>query len=86
MPAERTGPRPRKDIRSRVLSALSTEPATATQIAERAGIPGREAALVLARLEVTGPAISEACWRQVPRWRAPPAALASPRSDTDPGA
>jgi hypothetical protein len=74
MRIERTGARPRKDARRRVLAALTAEPATATQIAERAGIPGRErrreAALVLARLEVTGMALREEADRRVPRWRA----------------
>jgi hypothetical protein len=79
---ERTGARPRKDTRRRVLAALTAEPATATQIAERAGIPGRErgweAALVLARLEATGLAIREAGWRRVARWRAAPGACPDP--------
>lgn len=89
MPPERTGARPRKDTRARVLAAVTPEPATAVQVAERAGIPGRErgreATLVLRRLEADGLAIREANG-QVPRWRSWSVALASPRSDTDRGA
>lgn len=61
-PAPR-GARPRPDIRPRVLAALTSEPSTATEIAERAGLPGRErsmhAARALVRLEADGLAISE---------------------------
>ena len=70
MRIERTGARPRKDTRGRVLASLNDELATATQIAGRAGIPGRErrreAARVLCRLEADGLAIREID-RQVPR-------------------
>ena len=87
MPPERTGARPRKDTRARILAVLTPEPATLVQIAARARIPGRgrqrEAFLVLTRLEADGLAIKEIPG-QVPRWRASEAALASPRSDTDP--
>ncbi len=41
-PAPR-GARPRQDIRPRVLAALTPEPATAVEIAERARLPGRSA-------------------------------------------
>ncbi|XYD09838.1 hypothetical protein R1A27_04615 [Methylobacterium sp. NMS12] len=37
------------DIRPRVLAALTDEPSTATEIAERAGIPGRERGIHAAR-------------------------------------
>lgn len=61
-PAPR-GARPRPDIRPRVLAALTSEPSTATEIAERAGLPGRErsmhAARALVRLEADGLAVSE---------------------------
>ena len=77
-PAPR-GARPRKDIRPRVLGALTPEPATATEIAERAGLPGRERTLhtasALARLEADGFAVRVGT-PQAPRW---------PRS-TDPAA
>lgn len=67
------GARPRQDIRPRVLAALTSEPSTATEIAERAGIPGRErsmhAARALARLEADGLAISETRRIWI-RWRA----------------
>lgn len=69
---------------------LPSETATASQIAERAGIPGRErgreAALALARLEVDGLAIKEEVDRRVPRWRARSAAPAAPRFGIDPEA
>ena len=69
---------------------LTREPATARQIAERVGIRGgdrgREATLGLARLEAEGLAIREEVRRQFPRWRAVPAVLAAPRSDSDPEA
>ena len=55
------GARPRQDIRPRVLAALTSEPSTATEIAERAGIPVRErgmhAAHALVRLEADGPTV-----------------------------
>lgn len=74
------GARPRRDIRPRVLDALTSEPSTASEIAERAGIPGRErgmyAARALARLEADGLAVSE-LRRNVTRWRAAAAAPAS---------
>ena len=49
VPAERTGARPRRDLRPRVLAALTPEPSTASEIAERAGIPGRERAVQATR-------------------------------------
>lgn len=88
MRIERTGARPRKDTRARILAVLAPEPLTAVQIAERAGIPGRErgreAALVLTRLEADGLTIREEGRRQFPRWRALPAALAALQSGSDP--
>lgn len=90
MPVERTGTRPRRNARARILAVLTSEPATAVQIAERAGIPGRErgreAALVLVRLEANGLAIREEGRRQFPRWRGFSAALAALRSGSDPEA
>ena len=78
---ERTGARPRKGTRARVLAVLTLEPATAVQVAERAGIPsrgrGREAALVLRRLESDGLAVREVDGR-VPRWLTSQAAPAAP--------
>jgi predicted ArsR family transcriptional regulator len=69
------GARPRQDIRPRVLAALTSDPSTATEIAERAGIPGRErgmhAARALVRLEADGLAVSE-LRRNFTRWRAAP--------------
>lgn len=66
------GARPRQDLRPRVLAALKSEPATAVEIAERAGIPGRErgmhATRALVRLEADGLAVSE-LRRNVTRWR-----------------
>jgi hypothetical protein len=63
----------RLDIRPRVLAALTPEPSTATEIAERAGLPGREramhAARALVRLEADGLALSETR-RHVTRWKA----------------
>lgn len=57
------GARPRQDLRPRVLAALTSEPLTATKIAEGAGIPGRERGLhatrALVRLEADGLAVSE---------------------------
>jgi hypothetical protein len=56
------GARPRQDLRPRVLAALTSEPSTATEIAERANIPGRERTLLalraLERLEAEGLAFS----------------------------
>jgi predicted ArsR family transcriptional regulator len=67
------GARPRPDIRPRVLAALTSEPSTATEIAERAGLPGREramqAARALVRLQADGLAVSET-HRNWTRWRA----------------
>lgn len=67
-------------MRPRVLAALTSEPSTATEIAERAGIPGRErgmhAARALVRLEADGLAVSE-LRRNVTRWRSAVAAPAS---------
>jgi hypothetical protein len=58
----RSGARPRHDIRPRVLAALTSEPSTASKIAERAGIPGRERAVqatrALEHLEAEGLAYS----------------------------
>ena len=66
------GARPRRDIRPRVLAALTPEPSTAVEIAERAGIPGRErgmhAARALVRLEADGLAVSE-LRRNDTRWQ-----------------
>lgn len=66
------GARPLQDLRPRVLAALTSEPSTATEITERAGIPGRErsmhAARALVRLEADGLAISE-LQQSVTRWR-----------------
>jgi predicted ArsR family transcriptional regulator len=66
------GARPRRDIRLRVLAALTPEPATATEIAERAGIPGRERAMqatrALEQLEAKGLAFS-VIRRTRTRWR-----------------
>lgn len=74
------GARPRQDLRPRILAALTSEPSTAVEIAERAGIPGRErgmhAARALARLEADGLAVSE-LRRNVTRWRSATAAPAS---------
>lgn len=74
------GARPRRDIRPRVLAALTSEPATATEIAERAGIPGRERAVqatrALEQLEAEGLAYSVIRRTRV-RWRSAAAALAS---------
>lgn len=79
--------RPRKDIRRRVLAALTSEPSTATMIAERAGIPGRErfwlATRALVRLEANGLADSE-MRGTITRWRSVAAAPASARSERDP--
>jgi len=56
-----------------VLAALTSEPSTTTEIAERAGIPGQEraihAARALTRLDSDGLAVSE-LRRNVTRWRA----------------
>jgi len=69
------GARPRPDIRPRVLASLTAEPSTATEIAERAGLPGRERAMhasrALARAEADGLAVSQ-MHRTVTRWRAAP--------------
>lgn len=74
MRIERTGARPRKDTRARILAVLTSEPATTVQIAERPGIPGRErgreAALVLARLAALELAVRVENGR-VTRWWAP---------------
>ena len=86
MPVERNGARPRRDTRACILTVLTSEPATAVQIAERAGTPGREAAQLLGRLEADGLAIREEGRRQFPRWRALPVALAALRPDSDPEA
>ncbi len=63
-----------------MLAALTSEPATAVEIAERAGIPGRErgmhATRALVRLQADGFAVSE-LRRNVTRWRAAAAAPAS---------
>jgi hypothetical protein len=85
------GPLPRGarqclDVRPRVLAALTPEPSTATEIAERAGLPGRERAMhatrALVRLEADGLAFSE-LRRNITRWRA--AQLeAMPMAATDP--
>ncbi len=79
MPVERTGARPRQDIRPRVLAALTSEPSTATEIAERAGIPGRERAVqatrALEQLEAEGLAYSVIRRTRI-RWRAAAAAPA----------
>ncbi len=40
-----SGVRAGQDIRPRVLAALTPKPSTATEIAERAGLPGRERAM-----------------------------------------
>jgi predicted ArsR family transcriptional regulator len=89
VPPDRTGARPRKDTRARILAVLTPELATLDQIAKRAGIPGRgrqhEAFLVLTRLEAAGLAIKEMPGR-VPRWRASQAAPAAPRSGIGPEA
>ena len=87
IPAPR-GARPRRDIRPRVLGALTPEPATATEIAERAGLSGRErtlhAANARARLQADGFAIRGGT-PQAPRWsRATDPAAA--RSEHDPAA
>jgi hypothetical protein len=74
------GARPRLDVRPRVLAALTPEPSTATEIAERAGLPGREqamhAARALVRLEADGFALRSGT-QQAPRWRSAVAAPAS---------
>lgn len=81
------GASPRHDIRPRVLAALTSEPATAAQIAQRAGLPGREramhAARALTRLEADSLAVSE-IRRNVTRWRTAAAVPASARSERDP--
>lgn len=68
------GARPRHDIRPRVRAALTDEPSTVTEIAERAGMPGRDrgvhAARALARLEAEGLAVLVGDQRH-PRWRTP---------------
>ncbi len=83
----RRGARPRQHTRPRVLVALTSEPATAAQIAKRAGLPGREramhAARALTRLEADGLAVSE-IGHNVTRWRSASAAPASARSERDP--
>jgi hypothetical protein len=83
------GARPRRDIRPRVLAALTPEPSTATEIAERAGLPGRErtmhATRALIRLEADGLAVSET-HRNWTRWRSASAAPASARPEPDPEA
>lgn len=75
-PAPR-GARPRQDIRPRVLAALTPEPATAVEIAERARLPGREraadASRALVRLEADGLAARETK-RNSTRWRSAVAA------------
>lgn len=74
------GARPRRDIRPRVLAALTPEPSTATEIAERAGLPGRERTLhasrALVRLAADGLAVRSGT-PQVPRWSSAAAAPAS---------
>ncbi|SFS87071.1 hypothetical protein SAMN04487845_108264 [Methylobacterium sp. yr668] len=66
------GARPRQDLRPRALEALTSEPSTASEIAERAGIPGRERALqatrALEQLEAEGLAFS-VIRRTRTRWR-----------------
>jgi hypothetical protein len=81
------GARPRQDLRPRVLAALTPEPSTTTEIAERAGISGSErvmhAAGALTCLEADGLAVSD-LRRNVTRWRSAAAAPASARSERDP--
>jgi hypothetical protein len=81
------GARPRRDIRPRVLAALTPEPSTAARIAERAGLPGRERAIhatrALLRLEADGLAVSQSR-RSWTRWRSATAPPASARSEPDP--
>lgn len=71
------GARPRQDIRPRVLAALTAEPATAAEVAERARLPGREraadASRALVRLEADGLAARE-MKRNSTRWRSAAAA------------
>lgn len=74
------GARPRHDIRPRVLVALTAEPLTATEIAERAGLPGWEQTLHASRaptrLEADGLAIRRGM-PQALRWSSAGAAPAS---------
>ncbi len=83
------GAQPRLDSRPRVLVALTSEPSTATEIAERAGLTGRERSLhatrALMRLKADGLAVSET-HRNFTRWRSAAAPLASARSERDPEA
>jgi hypothetical protein len=76
----RSGTRPRQDTRPRVLAALTSELATAAEIAGRAGITGRErglhAARALVRLKADGLAVGE-LRRNVARWRSASATPAS---------
>ena len=87
VPVERTGARPRQDIRPRDLAALTCEPATATEIAERAGIPGGERAVqatrALEHLEAEGLAFSVIRRTRTP-WSSAAATPASARSEPDP--
>jgi hypothetical protein len=72
-PSSPRGARPRRDIRPRVLAALTSKLSTATEVAERAGLPGRERTLHASRalmsLEADGLAVSET-HRSWMRWRA----------------
>jgi hypothetical protein len=81
------GARPRHDVRPRVLAALTPEPSTANEIAERAGIPGRERAVqatrALEHLEAEGLAYS-VIRRTRTRWCSVAVAPASERSERDP--
>jgi hypothetical protein len=81
------GARPRQDLRPRVLAALTSQPLTVTEIAERAGIPGRERALqatrALEHLEAEGLAFG-VVRRTRTRWCSAAATLVSARSERDP--
>lgn len=81
------GARPRQDIRPRVLEAQSSEPSAAAEIAERAGIPGRErtaqATRALEHLEAEGLAFSVTP-RTRTRWCSAVAAPASEQLEPDP--
>lgn len=83
------GARPRLDIRPRVLAALTSVSSTPTEIAEHAGLPGRERAIhatrALMRLEADGMAVSETR-RNWTWWRSAAAPPASARPGRDPGA
>lgn len=81
------GARPRQDIRPRVLAALTPEPSTASEIAERAGLPGRDRAMHATRARLRpkadGLAVSETR-RDRTRWRSAAAVPASARFEHDP--